>query len=73
VLVMRDTTERPEALTAGTARLVGTDTQTIVREASCLLDDDDAYQAMAQARNPYGDGNAAQQIVEIIRQWSTHA
>ncbi len=73
VLVMRDTTERPEAVAAGTARLVGTDTQTIVREVSRLLDDEQVYQAMAQASNPYGDGKAAQQIVEIIRQWSARA
>lgn len=62
VLVMRDTTERPEAVEAGTVKLVGTDTNLIVREASTLLDDDAAYQAMARAHNPYGDGLAAQRI-----------
>jgi UDP-N-acetylglucosamine 2-epimerase (non-hydrolysing) len=59
VLVMRDTTERPEALEAGTARLVGTDHDTIVSEVSRLLDDRGAYQRFANAINPYGDGQAA--------------
>jgi UDP-N-acetylglucosamine 2-epimerase (non-hydrolysing) len=66
VLVMRDTTERPEGIAAGTALLVGTDRETIVREAERLLDEPQHYQAMAQAHNPFGDGTAAQQIAQII-------
>jgi UDP-N-acetylglucosamine 2-epimerase (non-hydrolysing) len=66
VLVMRDVTERPEAIQAGTVKLVGTDTARIVREASALLDDAGAYAAMSQAANPFGDGTAALQIVEIL-------
>ena len=63
VLVMRDTTERPEALEAGTVRLVGTDYDRIVGEVSALLDDPSHYQAMSQAVNPYGDGKACPRIV----------
>ena len=66
VLVMRETTERPEAVEAGTVRLVGTDREGIVAEASRLLDNVDAYSAMALAHNPYGDGHAAARISEII-------
>jgi len=66
VLVMRDTTERPEGIAAGTARLVGTDPDTIVAEATRLLDDEDAYAAMARAHNPYGDGKSAARIIELI-------
>lgn len=66
VLVMRDTTERPEAVDAGTVRLVGTDTDLIVREASRLLDDASAYSIMARAHNPYGDGMASQRIRDAI-------
>jgi len=66
VLVMRDTTERPEGVAAGTARLVGADAAVIIRETSRLLDDPQAYQAMARAHNPYGDGTASQQIAAII-------
>jgi UDP-N-acetylglucosamine 2-epimerase (non-hydrolysing) len=66
VLVMRETTERPEAVTAGTVKLVGTDRERIVGEASRLLDDPDAYSAMEQAHNPYGDGRAAQRIVSVL-------
>lgn len=66
VLVMRDTTERPEAVSAGTVRLVGTDTAAIVREASRLLDDEVVYQAMARAHNPYGDGRASSRIVQRL-------
>lgn len=62
VLVMRETTERPEAVDAGTVRLVGTDAATIEREVLHLLDDAAAYSRMAQAHNPYGDGQAAQRI-----------
>jgi UDP-N-acetylglucosamine 2-epimerase (non-hydrolysing) len=68
VLVMRDVTERPEAIKAGTVKLVGTDTQTIIRETERLLDDQTAYAAMSHAHNPYGDGKAAHRIVqEILR------
>lgn len=68
VLVMRDTTERPEAVDAGTVRLVGTDSDRIVAETLGLLDDTAQYQHMARAHNPYGDGLAARRIVgELIR------
>ena len=66
VLVMRDTTERPEALSAGTVRLVGTDYDRIVGEVSCLLDDESAYEAMSRAVNPYGDGKACGRIIEAL-------
>ena len=66
VLVMRDTTERPEALDAGTVKLVGTDYSRIVTEVSHLLDDNTYYNRMSQAVNPYGDGTASQQIVQTI-------
>jgi UDP-N-acetylglucosamine 2-epimerase (non-hydrolysing) len=62
VLVLRDTTERQEAVEGGTARLVGTDASTIVRETLHLLEDATAYRVMACARNPYGDGHAAERI-----------
>lgn len=64
VLVMRDTTERPEALDAGTVKLVGTDYNKIVNEVSMLLDDDSVYEKMSRAVNPYGDGMACRRIVE---------
>ena len=67
VLVMRDTTERPEALTAGTVKLVGTDYDKIVSAVSTLLDDEAAYQAMSRAVNPYGDGKACGRIVDTLR------
>ena len=70
VLVMRDTTERPEAVEAGTVRLVGTDDSLIVSEAARLLDDPEAYAAMSQANNPYGDGHAAARIVSAIQAWA---
>lgn len=69
VLVMRDTTERPEGIAAGVARLVGTSRAVIVREACRLLDDPAAYQDMARAANPYGDGHAAEYIVKAILEW----
>jgi UDP-N-acetylglucosamine 2-epimerase (non-hydrolysing) len=69
VLVFRDATERPEAVEAGTVRLVGTDRDAIVREASLLLTDPDAHARMAHAHNPYGDGHAAERIVERCRQF----
>lgn len=66
VLVMRDTTERPEALDAGTVKLVGTDYNTIVREVSNLLDDKNEYCKMSKAVNPYGDGKACDRIIEVL-------
>ena len=66
VLVIRDTTERPEAVEAGTVKLVGTDARKICRETNELLDDKAAYQRMAFAHNPYGDGYAAKRIVDIL-------
>ena len=66
VLVMRETTERPEGIEAGTARLVGTNKDRIVSEIFSLLDDEEAYAAMARAHNPFGDGTAGTQIAEIV-------
>lgn len=66
VLVMRDTTERPEALEAGTVKLVGTDYNAILDNMSMLLDDADVYERMSNAVNPYGDGYACQRIVKIL-------
>jgi len=67
VLVMRDTTERPEALSSGTVHLVGTNYNKIVNEVSCLLDDEEAYNKMSQAVNPYGDGKACERITRILK------
>ena len=67
VLVMRDTTERPEAVTAGTVKLVGTDYDAILQSASLLLDDQQAYNAMSRAVNPYGDGLASKRIAEKLK------
>lgn len=66
VLVMRDTTERPEAVDRGVVKLVGTDSRVIVSEVNRLLDDVDAYDAMSKAQNPYGDGTAARKIADVI-------
>ncbi len=66
VLVMRDTTERPEGVEAGTVKLVGTDERAIVSGAGALLDDPVLYQRMATAPNPYGDGLAAKRIASLI-------
>ena len=66
VLVMRETTERPEGVEAGTARLVGTDPGTIVAETTRLLDDEAAYAAMARAHNPFGDGKSAARIADLL-------
>nr|WP_304413425.1 UDP-N-acetylglucosamine 2-epimerase (non-hydrolyzing) [Arsukibacterium sp. MJ3] len=68
VLVMRDTTERPEAVSAGTVKLVGTNRQKIVEQVSRLLTDSNYYQSMSFAHNPYGDGQACQRIVSAIKQ-----
>ena len=67
VLVMRDTTERPEALESGTVHLVGTNHDLIVSEVSTLLDDPEAYDKMSKAVNPYGDGKACQRIVQDLK------
>lgn len=67
VLVMRDTTERPEALASGTVHLVGTDYQKLMDEVSTLLEDEQAYEKMSKAVNPYGDGKACERIVEILK------
>jgi len=66
VLVMRETTERPEGVAAGTAKLVGNDEEVIVTEASRLLDDKAAYEAMARAHNPFGDGRSSERIARIV-------
>ncbi len=66
VLVIRDTTERPEAVSAGTVKLVGTDVKKIISETTVLLEDVTAYQSMAFAHNPYGDGFAAKRIVDVL-------
>lgn len=67
VLVMRDTTERPEAVDAGTVKLVGTDCNLIISEVSLLLDNENYYSTMAQANNPYGDGLACERIIEFVK------
>ena len=67
VLVMRDTTERPEGIKAGTLKLVGTDEETIYAEFTRLLTDKGAYDAMSKASNPYGDGHACERIVDVLR------
>lgn len=66
VLVMRDTTERPEGIDAGTLKLVGTDEKTIYRNFTLLLDNEDMWQKMAHASNPYGDGKASVRIADVI-------
>jgi len=67
VLVMRDTTERPEALDAGTVKLVGTDTDLIIKEAQALIDNPEIYESMSQASNPYGDGHACEKIINYLK------
>tara|TARA_B110000879_G_C11184113_1_gene520295 strand:- start:17747 stop:18871 length:1125 start_codon:yes stop_codon:yes gene_type:complete len=66
VLVMRDTTERPEAVNAGTVKLVGTDSQDIIREVNLLLNNEDEYNKMSRSHNPYGSGQAAKKILDFI-------
>ena len=68
VLVMRHETERPEAVAAGTVRLVGTDVEAIVSQTQRLLDDEAAYRQMSQAHNPYGDGKASECIAVILQE-----
>ena len=72
VLVMRNTTERPEAVDAGTVKLVGTDYNKIMHEVSLLLDDKQYYSTMSKAINPYGDGKACQRIVEVLKKHSKY-
>ena len=67
VLVMRDTTERPEAVEAGTVKLVGTDMDKIIDAVSELLEQPELYKSMSMAVNPYGDGKASERIVEMFR------
>ncbi len=67
--MMREVTERPEAVLAGTVRLVGTDVRRIVDSVNALLDDPAEYQSLARAHNPYGDGKAAARIAATIEQW----
>ena len=67
VLVMRNTTERPEAIEAGSVKLVGVGKKNIVSQAQILLDDDGTYQKMSRSRSPYGDGKASVKIVEFIK------
>ena len=69
VLVLRDTTERPEGIEAGTLKLVGTDENDIFNETEKLLTDDKEYEKMSHASNPYGDGNASQRICDVILKW----
>ena len=73
VLVMRETTERPEAVRAGTVRLVGTDQRQIVHEVERLLDDPAEWSAMSRAHNPYGDGRAAKRILQCLREFGAQA
>ena len=68
VLVLRDETERPEAVDQGVVKLVGPNYESIVKEAQRLLDDDDAYRSMARGVSPYGDGRAAERIVKVLRE-----
>ena len=68
VLVMRDTTERPEAVEAGTVKLVGTNKESIINEAQKLLDDENEYNTMSKAHNPYGDGKACERILNFIKE-----
>ena len=68
VLVMRDTTERPEGIAAGTLKLVGTEEETIYNEFSRLLSDKEEYDAMSKASNPYGDGHACERIASILEE-----
>ena len=71
ILVLREKTERPEAVTAGTVKLVGTDEKRIVSEASVLLDNAGAYHEMSRIHNPYGDGHASERISALIHSYLT--
>jgi UDP-N-acetylglucosamine 2-epimerase (non-hydrolysing) len=70
---MRDSTERPEGIEAGLAKLVGTDPAMIVRETTRLLDDPVLYEQMTRAENPYGDGRACERIIEVLARYATAA
>ena len=72
VLVMRETTERPEGVDAGTCRLVGTDPERILREAALLLEDENAYSQRSQLKNPYGDGQASERILQVLAESLNH-
>jgi len=71
VLVMRNTTERPEAIEAGTVKLVGTNPTKIIEEAQLLLDNSNEYKIMSQAHNPYGDGKASARIVDFLKSYNS--
>jgi len=73
ILVLREKTERPEAVEAGTVKLVGTDRETIVREAVRLLEDREEYDRMARLHNPYGDGHACGRIAARVSRYLEHA
>ncbi len=73
VLVLRETTERPEAVTAGTAKLIGTSSAKILSSASELLSNQNSYEQMAEAINPFGDGKASARIVKISRKYLQHS
>jgi len=66
VLVLRDTTERPEGVAAGTLKLIGTEEETVFQEVKRLLEDEEVYQLMARASNPYGDGKASERILSFL-------
>ena len=70
VLVMRDTTERPEAIEAGTVKLVGTSAESIIKEVSSLLSNPELYQIMSSSHNPYGDGKSANRILALLKKMS---
>jgi len=67
--VLRDSTERPEAVEAGTVKLVGTDIETIVKNANILIEDNEEYIKMSKAMNPYGDGRASEKIADAIEEY----
>ena len=73
VLVLRNTTERPEGISAGTLKLVGTDEETIYTETKKLLTDNKEYEKMSRASNPYGDGHASERIVDAIIKWKQNS
>lgn len=70
VLVLRDTTEWPEGVAAGTLKLIGTRYDEVVAQLTSLLDDEDEYQQMSAAKNPYGDGHASERILDAIAAWA---
>jgi UDP-N-acetylglucosamine 2-epimerase (non-hydrolysing) len=72
VLVMRDTTERPEAVDSGTVKLVGTDYKKIIKESQKLIDDDNEYERMSKSHNPYGDGKSSEKIITFIKEYKEY-